>query len=140
MFRHKSLGLLTGMIIAPRILYRVVASSSAYNVVPLVGNKPWENIAGRLSHFALYGFMTIMPATGVAMGYYGGKGLPFFTTTLPGAKETNGAIAKRSFQIHKQLGYYGKALVPLHAGAAFFHAGRGQAIFHRVNPFRKSMG
>lgn len=38
--------------------------------------------------------MTVMPATGIAMGYYGGKGLPFFTTTIAGAKETNGTIAK----------------------------------------------
>ena len=45
-------------------------------------------------HYALYGFMIIMPASGIAMGYYGGKGLPFFTTTLAGAKESNGAIAK----------------------------------------------
>ena len=45
--------------------------------------------------------MTIMPATGIAMGYYGGKGLPFFFTTLPGVVKTDenkastGNIAKR---------------------------------------------
>ena len=37
------------------------------------------------SHYALYAFMTIMPVTGIAMGYFGGKGLPFFFTTLPGS-------------------------------------------------------
>jgi cytochrome b561 len=45
-------------------------------------------------HYALYGFMIVMPASGIAMGYYGGKGLPFFTTTIAGAKEVNGEIAK----------------------------------------------
>jgi cytochrome b561 len=140
MFRHKSLGLLTGMLVAPRLVYRVFSSGSAYNVLPLVGNKTWETSAGRFGHIALYGFMTVMPATGIAMGYYGGKGLPFFFTTIDGAKETNGAIAKQSFQIHKQLGIYGKYLIPLHIGAAAVHAGRGQAIFHRINPFRKRVG
>ena len=53
-----------------------------------------EHSLSQIMHYALYGFMTVMPATGIAMGYYGGKGLPFFTTTIAGAKETNGTIAK----------------------------------------------
>lgn len=76
--------------------------------------------------------MTIMPATGIAMGYYGGKGLPFFTTTFPGAEKPNGAIAKQSFSIHKTMGTYGKYLFPVHIGAAFLHVIKGQAIFYRV--------
>lgn len=95
----------------------------------------------------LYGFMTVMPTSGILMGYYGGKGLPFFATSFAGAKppddETKkkyGQIAKRSFQIHKQVGTYGKYLVPAHAGAAFYHTFRGQAIFRRINPFRSARG
>lgn len=139
MFRHKSLGLLSGMIVAPRFAYRLF-NRTAYNVRELQGNAAWENVAGNISHYALYAFMTVMPATGIAMGYYGGKGLPFFYTTLAGASETNGGIAKRSFQIHKQLGTYGKYLVPIHAGAATMHFARGQSIFTRINPFRAARG
>jgi 1,2-dihydroxy-3-keto-5-methylthiopentene dioxygenase len=143
MFRHKSLGLLTGMIVAPRVAYRV-ASSAGYKVMGLPGSAVWEQQAAGLGHYALYGFMTVMPTTGILMGYYGGKGLPFFTRTLPGAappasddeKKRNGSIAKRSFQLHKQLGVYGKYLIPVHAGAAVMHYARGQAIFRRINPFR----
>jgi cytochrome b561 len=146
MHRHKSLGLLTGMIIAPRFAYRLISSQS-YRVQHLVGNKAWENTAGDASHLALYGFMTIMPATGIAMGYYGGKGLPFFGTTFTGSvpanddeKKANGQIAKSAFWYHKQLGTYGKYLVPLHVGAAVSHSARGQAIFSRINPFRVPRG
>jgi cytochrome b561 len=139
MFRHKSLGLLTGLIVAPRFAYRLF-SRSAYKVQELPGNAAWENVAGSVSHYALYAFMTVMPATGIAMGYYGGKGLPFFFTTLSGATEANGEIAKRSFQIHKQLGTYGKFLVPLHVGASTWHYFRGQSIFTRINPFRAARG
>jgi 1,2-dihydroxy-3-keto-5-methylthiopentene dioxygenase len=45
--------------------------------------------------------MLIMPASGIAMGYYGGKGLPFFGVTLPGVvktdenKKSTGEIAKQ---------------------------------------------
>ncbi|KAJ1466991.1 hypothetical protein T484DRAFT_1860109, partial [Baffinella frigidus] len=51
-----------------------------------------------------------MPVSGIAMGYYGGKGLPFFWTTLPGAEKANGAIAKQAYWWHKNIGYYGKVL------------------------------
>jgi superoxide oxidase len=135
MFRHKSLGLLTGIIAAPRIIYRIVSSNTAYNLRNLPGNAAWENTLGSLSHFVLYGFILIMPATGIAMGYYGGKGLPFFYTTFPGAKTPDGTIAKNSFNIHKQVGIYGKYLIPIHVGAASLHAVRGQQIFSRINPF-----
>lgn len=45
-------------------------------------------MAADAAHLGLYGFMIIMPASGIAMGYYGGKGLPFFTTTIPGIVKT----------------------------------------------------
>merc|ERR1739846_22756 len=116
MFRHKSLGLLSAMIVTPRIAYRLF-SPGAYNVKEIVGISSLESIAAKAGHYALYGFMTVMPATGIAMGYYGGKGLPFFYTTVPGIKSTddetkkrNGGIAKQSFKLHKQIGTYGKFL------------------------------
>lgn len=139
MHRHKSLGLLSGMIVAPRFAYRLFGGSN-YNVQKMVGNAPWENMAGKATHYLLYGFMVAMPVSGVAMGYYGGKGLPFFWTTLSGAKEANGEIAKNAFKFHKTVGTYGKFLVPAHAGAAFMHYFRGQSIFARINPFRAPQG
>lgn len=135
MHRHKSLGLLSGMIVFPRFAYRIL-NRGAYKVEHLAGNAGWENTLGSLSHYALYGFMVIMPASGIAMGYYGGKGLPFFGTTFAGSSTPNGAIAKNSFFVHKQLGTYGKFLVPLHVGASGWHFARGQTIFARINPFR----
>ena len=146
MHRHKSMGLLAGMIVFPRVAYRLLARSD-YNVRNLQGNADWENLAGKAGHYALYGFMTIMPASGIAMGYFGGKGLPFFGTTFAGKtaaddeeKKRNGQIAKNSFNIHKTVGTYGKYLVPAHVGAAFLHYFRGQTIFTRINPFRTPRG
>ena len=88
MYRHKSLGLLTGILVAPRLGYRIFKAAN-YNVAHISGTGPIEQKAADASHFLLYGFMTVMPATGIAMGYYGGKGLPFFTTTLPGIVSAN---------------------------------------------------
>mmetsp|Transcript_29783 Transcript_29783/g.70811 ORF Transcript_29783/g.70811 Transcript_29783/m.70811 type:complete len:183 (+) Transcript_29783:187-735(+) len=134
MYRHKSLGLLTGLIVAPRLGYRIFKSAS-YKIGHPVGTGPVEGKIADLSHLLLYGFMTIMPATGIAMGYFGGKGLPFFFTTLPGSAEPNGAIAKQSFSIHKTMGVYGKYLVPIHVAGAFKHTMQGHAIWSRISPF-----
>jgi cytochrome b561 len=138
MFRHKSLGLLTGLIVAPRLGYRVFAAAK-YKVGHPTGTGPIEGRLADVSHLALYGFMTIMPATGIAMGYYGGKGLPFFWTTIDGSAVPNGAIAKQSFSIHKTVGTYGKFLIPIHVGGALKHSLTGNAIWSRVNPFGRPM-
>jgi cytochrome b561 len=55
--------------------------------------------ARRLSHGLLYAALVILPGTGIAMGYFSGKGLPFFGATIPGAAVPNGAIAKQAFKV-----------------------------------------
>eukprot|EP00540_Astrosyne_radiata_P015607 CAMPEP_0116844284 /NCGR_PEP_ID=MMETSP0418-20121206/12578_1 /TAXON_ID=1158023 /ORGANISM="Astrosyne radiata, Strain 13vi08-1A" /LENGTH=193 /DNA_ID=CAMNT_0004475171 /DNA_START=96 /DNA_END=677 /DNA_ORIENTATION=- len=141
MFRHKSMGLLATGMVVPRVGYRLF-NMNKFAIKEVEGTMV-EHVAAKIVHYGLYGFMIIMPATGVAMGYYGGKGLPFFFTTFPSIVNTSdemkarsGAIAKQSFQIHKLVGTYGKYLVPLHVGGALQHYLRGHTIFTRVNPFR----
>ena len=64
-----------------------------YNIEKLPGHGPVQSVAASVSHIALYAFMTLMPATGIAMGMYGGKGLPFFWTSIPGFEQKNGKLA-----------------------------------------------
>lgn len=87
------------MIVTPRFAYRLW-NRKVYNVAGLQGSSAFEHVAGKVTHYGLYAFMTIMPASGIAMGYYGGKGLPFFFTTISGAKEKNGGIAKNVSRKH----------------------------------------
>lgn len=97
-------------------------------------------MAANASHYAFYGFMVTMPATGIAMGYFGGKGLPFFGYKIPGIpkKDRNSNtknIAKNSFKIHKQAGQLFEYLVPVHVAATGYHVFKGHAILRRINPF-----
>lgn len=136
MHRHKSLGVLTGIVVLPRLGYRIM-NIGKYKIEELPGHGPVQSMAASISHVALYAFMTVMPATGIAMGMYGGKGLPFFWTSIPGFEQKNGKLAGQSFKIHKTLGTYGKYLVPIHGGAAVGHYFTGAPkIFARINPFR----
>merc|ERR1719326_1805714 len=125
MWRHKSLGLLTGLIITPRLVYRTI-NNKVYKSVPSLHHHLGK-VAG-LSHFGLYTFGFIMPLTGIAMGMFGGNGLPFFWTKIPGLESKNKNVAANSFNIHKTLGMYGKFLIPIHTGAALGHATMGQKI------------
>lgn len=135
MWYHKSLGCLTGMIVLPRVGYRLF-SKATFNLRELPGTGTVTPILSKIVHYGLYGFMTIMPLSGIAMGLYGGKGVPFFWTTIPGFEQKNGKLAGQNFKIHKFVGEYGKYLIPIHAGAAVGHAAAGQKIFARINPFR----
>ena len=75
-----------------------------YKIEELAGASSIEHILAKISHGGLYAFMAIMPASGIAMGYYGGKGLPFFTTTLPGVVKTD-ENKKSTGEIAKQVCY-----------------------------------
>tara|TARA_B110001452_G_scaffold2302_1_gene1987 strand:- start:503 stop:1213 length:711 start_codon:yes stop_codon:yes gene_type:complete len=132
MMIHKSTAVLVSAMLFPRVLLRVATKAPP----PIPGNI-LEKFAANVSHVAMYGFMAFMPFTGLAMGYYGGKGVPFYGLyTFPGAtgEAKDGKFAGRMFKLHKQVGQYIYYLVPVHVGAAFFHVFRGQAILTRVNP------
>lgn len=68
MWRHKSLGLLTGMIVAPRLGYRLF-NAAKYKIGHPSGTSPIEGGLANLSHAGLYAFMTIMPMSGIASKY-----------------------------------------------------------------------
>ena len=123
---------------APRLGYRIL-NAAKYKVGHPTGTSKIEGHVADVSHLALYGFMVGMPVTGTIMGYYGGKGLPFFWTTLDGATTANGKLAGQAYSIHKTMGTYGKFLIPLHIGGAVKHSLTGNAIWSRINPFGRPM-
>merc|ERR1719445_2728520 len=102
MHYHKSIGLLLAGLIATRVGLRVITRAPPH----LKGPK-WMQMGADAGHIALYGFMIFMPATGIAMGYYGGKGGPFFFTKgIEGAEgeKMNKSLAKWAYVWHKRVG------------------------------------
>lgn len=131
MHLHKSLALIVLAALPIRIGLRFTSKLPPH--LPYANS--FQRIASDVTHYGLYGCFTILPISGVIMGYYGGKGLPFFSYHIDGAEQTNPQIAKQAFQIHKLTGQAFTYLVPLHVGAAGYHLARGQPIFYRMNPF-----
>ena len=68
------------------------------------------------------------------MGYYGGKGLPFFGYKISGAEVPNKQIASNAFKRHKNVGELLTYFLPLHVGAVGFHFFKGQNILKRILP------
>jgi cytochrome b561 len=137
MFLHKSFGTLACALLIPRLAVRL-----ASKIPPPPEGHFVEQMAGKASHLAMYGFAIAMPVTGVTMGYMGGKGLPFFTTTFKPAsgeigKAKDGKLAGKAYKLHKQLGWYFKWFVPVHVGAVGVHAVQGQNLLARITPFFK---
>ena len=134
MWYHKSFGLLMAGMLIPRVGIRL-----ASRVPALMEGPAWEHAAAKATHaFIVYGGIAFMPISGVAMGYFGGKGLPFFWTKVPGASKENknGKLAGKAYKAHKFVGKYGAYLVPLHVGAVgYHHLFKGQKILARMNPF-----
>jgi 1,2-dihydroxy-3-keto-5-methylthiopentene dioxygenase len=132
MFYHKSCGTLAAGLLAPRLLLRSMSTSAGS-----FSNVMWEKIASQISHAAMYGFLVAMPVTGVAMGYYNGRGLPFFFTTIPGksgATKADGKTAGWYFGWHKYLGWYMEMLTLSHVGAVGIHILKGERILARILP------
>lgn len=132
MSAHKSFGLLMGILIPARIGARLASTIPKHLPGPTI--QKW---GGDAAHTALYGFMMVMPASGIAMGYYGGKGLPFFGFHIPGAEKPVGEIAKNAFKVHTQAGFAFEMLVPLHVAGAGVHFIQGHKVLSRMNPLVK---
>lgn len=64
MWFHKSCGLLTGMVLLPRLAMRLSTRAPAHLPGPAI-----VQYLGTLNHLALYGFVSSMAGTGIAMGY-----------------------------------------------------------------------
>ena len=77
---HKTTAVLITGLLVPRLYLRLATK------IPreLPFSHFAEPLAARITHTAMYAFMCVMPATGISMAYYSGKGISFFGYSIPG--------------------------------------------------------
>lgn len=134
MFFHKSFGVATFFLMLPRVGLRVRGMLRGTLPGKVPGTNGVEHVLANLGHLGMYGFLIVMPTTGVFMGAFNGNGLPFFNQTIKFPWEKQGWLAGGAFSIHKQVGSVGQYLVPLHMGAAGLHVARGHKVMGRISP------
>lgn len=114
---HKSLGIIAGILILLRILWR-----SKHKPHPLPKSVPlWQAKLARFIHLLLYVCMVGMPLTGFIGASFGKHGISFFGWPLPVWTAKNSFIAEQLFETHEIIAWILIGLIVLHVLAAFKH-------------------
>jgi len=116
---HKSIGLTVLALTVARILWRLTRRAP-----PLPAAMPaWEKGTARVTHFAFYAFMLIVPLSGWIMTSAGDRPLNwFFLFDVPKFAVAKGdAIVGISGEAHELLAFAWAALLILHVLAAVRH-------------------
>jgi cytochrome b561 len=130
---HKSMGLLMGALLIPRIGLRLISKIPAHLPAPRL-----QLLISKGTHYGLLGSIGALAGSGIAMGYYSGYGVPFFAWEgIAGATgdSKDPKFAKLIFGYHQAIGQLFEYLVPLHVGGVVVGAFQGFNLLKRVNPF-----
>ena len=129
---HKTLGATLLVLVLIRLALRLY-----YGAPPLPSDLPETmKFGAKLSHYALYGLMIVMPLLGLGMLWaaaypvvlYGGIHIP---PLLPQSDVLHTLL----WDAHFYLGFAFFALVLLHVAAALFHASiRRDGVFETITP------
>ena len=113
---HETLGLLVFIVVALRLLWRLIDSTPAKHPIPR-----WMAAAAKLVQFALYGLLAGIPATAVLGTWL--EGLPVTLVGFdisPQIAQLHG-LGQLIIEIHTTLGNAILWVAGVHAAAALFH-------------------
>ena len=130
---HKSVGILVLVLVAMRLLWRI-----GNPVAPAASLTPLEAWLSRVTHWALYAIMLLIPLTGYLFASAEGQRLDFFgwftvTSPLP----TDRTVSRPMEFVHKTGQYAIYAVVGLHVAAALYHHFiKRDGVLRRMLPMR----
>jgi cytochrome b561 len=131
---HKSIGIVLGMLIAVRLLWRMKHPAPPWPAsVPV-----WQQRAAHWMHWALGACMVIMPVGGYLGSNFSRFGVRFFGIALAPWGADLPAVYSFFIAVHDVTAYVFTALIVLHVGAATKHAlVDHDAVFSRMLPRRR---
>lgn len=88
-----------------------------------VGNVPsWQAMSARIAHYILLAGILVMPLSGLARGYFAGRGTDVFGLfSIPGAAVENEALSDLGSAVHFYAGVLVTLVLALHVLAALKH-------------------
>lgn len=128
-FMHKSFGALFLIIMLARIYNRMQSK------VPSLpkGVNIFDAKIAKIVHYLLYIILCIMPISGILMSVFGGRGLPFFFTTLLSQVGRYEEISGAFWLVHTKLPSILLILVSLHIIGSIKHLAVGKVnIIKRI--------
>lgn len=116
---HKSLGVTILILMALRLINRVVAGAPVADP----GILPWQKTVSSIVHASLYGLLLAMPIAGyIANSLFGAATPVFGLFDLPPIVAKNEALSEQLFALHRWAGYLLVVMVATHIAAALYHA------------------
>ena len=114
---HFMLGMAVLAVVLVRLPLRL-----ALQAPPITPPPPaWQEQLAHAMHWALYGFLIVMPLLGWLTLSAKGQPIPFFGLELPALMGPDRATARNLEGIHELIGNLGFFLIGLHAAAALWH-------------------
>lgn len=114
---HFMLGLMVLMLVALRLLNRLMGSSPL--IIPPLPR--WQQRLASATHVALYLLMVVMPILGWLTLSSAGKPVPFFGVQLPALLAENRSLSGQLKELHEWIGTVGYFLIGSHVAASLFH-------------------
>lgn len=133
---HKSLGLLTALIVLARIGWR-----ARHPPPPLPASMPrWEAGAARWSHRLLYAGIVVQPVAGYLSSSFNRFGVRFFGLPLPQWGWDDPQLRQLFLSVHVVVAMTLVVLIVVHVLAALKHlvVSRNQ-VFQRMLPWRRPL-
>lgn len=127
---HKSIGLLVGGLMVPRIFTRIISKKPEQPTLKVL------RVLSRLSHYGMYTIVSLLVISGVSIGYHSGYGVPFFGYyTVPGLPQDqiNSDFAGYSYKMHKYLGVTLEYLIAAHVAGFMLHFLTGHNLLTRLS-------
>lgn len=125
---HKSLGLLTFLILIVRLLWRSGHPAPALNI------EGWEARMAKFTHHALYAFLLLAPLAGYLTSSFTPYAVKFFGVAIPSMgwpdKTLNGIFK----EVHELVAWAGAGLIILHVLGTVKHGLKGERVLGRMLP------
>ena len=130
---HKSTGMLLGVLIFFRLIWRLTHRPPAY----ALSTPAWQRATARWTHVLLYAAMVIMPLSGYLASNFSKYGVNFFNRIkLPPWGIENPTAYAFFNQTHVITSTIFAALIALHILAALTHLLKKDGLFSRMWPVR----
>jgi len=128
---HKSSGMVLGLLILFRSYWRLT-----HPAPELPASQPaWERTGARVSHWALYACMLIMPLSGYIASNFSKWGVNFFNAVkLPAWGVESEAVYNVLNTTHIVTSYVFVTLIVIHVLAALRHVMLRDGVFNRMWP------
>jgi len=127
---HKSLGLLTLLLVALRVIWR------RSNPAPRAIGHGWEVKVGTATHHVLYFFLFMAPITGYLASAFTPYAIKFFGIELPRIGWPDESLNGVFKLLHEVFVWSGAGLIALHIAGALKHGLKRDGTMQRMLPGR----